>query len=50
MIHFEILPDDSPVLRGLTFFDDAELDERPEMLQRIQWKTVRESITRWAKG
>ena len=42
--------DDIPVLRALTYFEDAELDEMPEMLQEVQWKTVRDTILRWAKG
>src|SRR5258708_210336 len=40
--------DDIPVLRRLAYFDDAETDEMPEMLQRIQATTLRDAITRRA--
>lgn len=34
------------VLRGLTYFDDAEAEPMPEMLTTREWKTVRSDITR----
>jgi hypothetical protein len=34
------------VLRGLTYFDDAEAEPMPEMLNAREWKTVRSDITR----
>lgn len=33
------------VLRGLAFFDDAELEPMPEMLAAITWSNVRDGIT-----
>jgi len=33
-------------LRGLTYFDDAEAEPMPEMLNKREWKTVRSDITR----
>lgn len=33
------------VLRSLTYFDDAEEDEMPEMLVPVSWKDIRKTIT-----
>ncbi|MEW5984861.1 MAG: nucleotidyl transferase AbiEii/AbiGii toxin family protein [Acidobacteriota bacterium] len=33
------------VLRGLAFFDDAELEPMPEMLAAVTWSNVRDGIT-----
>jgi len=36
--------DPMPVLRGLAFFDDAELEPMPEMLAAVSWPKVRKGI------
>ncbi len=37
------------VLYGLVYFDDAEKEKMPKMLWRIDWNTVKRTITEWVK-
>jgi hypothetical protein len=37
--------DSISVLRGLAYFDDAELEPMPEMLASYSWQDVRDGIT-----
>lgn len=38
--------DPFPVLKGLTYFDDAETQPMPPMLNATEWSTVKNEITR----
>jgi len=42
--------DISPVLYGLSYFDDAESERMPRMLSNIQWRTIKRTIQEWVKG
>ncbi len=37
------------VLYGLVYFDDAEKEKMPEMLWKVDWNTVKKTITEWVK-
>ena len=37
------------VLMSLTYFDDAELEEMPELLWQIDWPEVRQTIESWVR-
>ena len=39
--------DISPVLYGLSYFDDADSEPMPRMLMKIQWKTIKNTIQEW---
>ena len=41
--------DISPVLYGLSYFDDAEQEPMPRLLQRVQWKTIKKTIQGWVR-
>jgi len=41
--------DISPVLYGLAYFDDAEKDPEPILLEEITWKQVKKDILQWLK-
>lgn len=41
--------DISPVLYGLSYFDDAEEEPMPPMLLKVQWKTIKKTIQSWVK-
>jgi hypothetical protein len=41
--------DISPVLYGLSYFDEAEGEPMPRMLLKVQWKTVKSTIQSWVK-
>jgi hypothetical protein len=43
------IKDISPVLYGLSFFDDAEQEPMPHMLLNVQWKTIRKTIQAWVR-
>jgi hypothetical protein len=38
------------VVMSLTYFDDAELEETPEMLWDIDWEGVKKTIEGWVSG
>lgn len=42
--------DISPVLFGLVYFDDAEEERDPLLLQKIQWSHVKQSFRNWVKA
>jgi Nucleotidyl transferase AbiEii toxin, Type IV TA system len=39
--------DTSPVLYGLSYFDDAEGEPMPHLLLKVQWKTIKKTIQNW---
>ena len=41
--------DISPILYGLSYFDDAESEPMPRMLLKIQWKTIKKTLQQWTK-
>jgi len=41
--------DISPVLYGLSYFDDADGEPMPHMLLKVQWKTIKKTIQDWVK-
>lgn len=41
--------DISPVLYGLSYFDDAEDEPMPHLLLKVQWKTIKKTIQNWVK-
>ena len=41
--------DISPVLYGLSYFDDADHEPMPHMLVNVQWRTVKKTIQEWVK-
>ena len=41
--------DISPVLYGLAYFDDAEKEPEPMLLEQISWKQVKIDILQWLK-
>ena len=41
--------DISPVLYGLSYFDDAESEPMPHLLLKVQWKTIKKTIQNWVK-
>lgn len=41
--------DVSPVLYGLSYFDEAEREPMPRMLLKIQWRTIKKAIQEWVK-
>jgi hypothetical protein len=43
------LSDICPVLYGLAYFDIAEKEPEPLLLQDIQWKQVKKDVSRWLK-
>ena len=43
------LDDISPVLYGLSYFDDAEGERMPRMLLNVQWRTIKQTIQDWVR-
>jgi hypothetical protein len=43
------ITDISPVLYGLAYFDDAEREPEPALIQIIQWQQVKKEILQWLK-
>ncbi len=41
--------DISPVLYGLSYFDDAQGERMPRMLSRVPWGTMKKTIEGWVK-
>jgi predicted nucleotidyltransferase component of viral defense system len=41
--------DISPVLYGLSYFDDADDEPMPRMLMNVQWRTIKKTIQEWVK-
>jgi Nucleotidyl transferase AbiEii toxin, Type IV TA system len=41
--------DMSPILYGLSYFDDAESEPMPRMLLNVQWRTIKKTIQGWVK-
>lgn len=41
--------DISPVLYGLTYFDDAENERMPKMLWQVKWADIKKTIQAWVK-
>ncbi|RLA78103.1 MAG: hypothetical protein DRG36_06760 [Deltaproteobacteria bacterium] len=44
------LEDVSPILYGLTYFDDADGERMPRMLWRENWREIKGQIKKWVKG
>ena len=44
------MDDISPVLYGLSYFDDAESERMPRMLLNVQWRMIKQTIQEWVKG
>jgi hypothetical protein len=43
------IQDVSPVLYGLTYFEDAESERMPKMLWNVKWVDIKKSIQGWVK-
>jgi hypothetical protein len=43
------LQDISPVLYGLVYFEDAELEPAQQMLWKISWRQIKRDISQWVK-
>lgn len=41
--------DISPVVYGLSYFDDAESEPMPRMLLKVQWKTIKKTVQEWVR-
>ena len=41
------ISDITPVLYGLSYFDDAEQEPEPLMLEKTTWKQVKQDIVQW---
>lgn len=41
--------DISPILYGLSYFDDAESEPMPRMLWKVQWRAIKKTIQEWVK-
>ena len=41
--------DISPILYGLSYFDDAESEPMPHMLLKVQWRTIKKTIQEWTR-
>lgn len=41
--------DISPVLYGLSYFDDADREPMPRMLVKLQWRTIKKTIQKWVE-
>jgi hypothetical protein len=41
--------DISPVLYGLSYFDDAEEEPMPRLLSQVQWRTIKKTIQGWVR-
>jgi hypothetical protein len=41
--------DISPVLYGLSYFDNAEQEPMPLMLLAVQWKTIKKTLQGWIR-
>jgi hypothetical protein len=44
-----MLSDITPLLYGLTYFDDAEEEPDPSLLLGLSWKSVKKTILKWVK-
>lgn len=42
--------DISPILYGLTYFDDAESERMPKMLWNLKWAEIKKTIQAWTKA
>ena len=42
--------DTSPVLYGLTYFDDAESERMPKMLWDVKWVEIKKAVQNWVKA
>lgn len=42
--------DTSPVLYGLTYFDDAESERMPKMLWDVKWIEIKKAVQNWVKA
>jgi hypothetical protein len=42
--------DISPILYGLTYFDDAESERMPKMLWDVKWAEIKNTIQAWTKA
>jgi hypothetical protein len=42
--------DTSPVLYGLTYFDDAESERMPKMLWDVKWAEIKKAVQNWVKA
>ncbi|RPI82659.1 MAG: hypothetical protein EHM41_17820 [Chloroflexi bacterium] len=38
-----------PVLYGLVYFEDAEVEKMPEMIWELEWDEIKSTITNWTK-
>jgi hypothetical protein len=43
------IKDISPVLFGLSYFDDADQEPMPRMLLDVQWRTIKKTIQGWVR-
>ena len=43
------IKDISPVLYGLSYFDDAESEPMPRMLLDVKWATIKKTVQGWVK-
>lgn len=43
------IKDITPVLYGLSYFDDAEGEPMPHLLLKVQWKTIKKTIQNWVR-
>jgi hypothetical protein len=37
------------LLRGLTYFDDAEAERMPRMVWDVDWRTIKDTIRQWVR-
>jgi len=43
------MDDISPVLYGLSYFDDAESERMPRILLNVHWRTIKQTIQEWVR-
>jgi hypothetical protein len=37
------------LLRGLSYFDDAEAERMPRMVWDVDWRTIKDTIRQWVR-
>jgi hypothetical protein len=41
--------DIGPVIYGLAYFDDAESERDPALLEKVNWEMVKQAIVKWVR-
>jgi hypothetical protein len=41
--------DIGPVIYGLAYFDDAESERDPALLEKVSWEKVKQAVVKWVR-